>query len=492
MTVSATLSPHESKPGHVTCDAAHHPIAELTGRVLVVDDNARARQSMADVLRAAGHELTACASAVEALRLVDQHPFDVIITDLQMPGMDGLAFIRALAERQVDSQIVMVTAFASVASAVEAMRYGAFDYIEKPFDVEQLEELVARALRHGMKVGRRSSVPQPMAWEGIMVGQSAAMRLLRQRIAQAAPTDETILITAESGTGKELVARCLHAASRRASGALVSLNCPALSPQLMESELFGHERGAFTSADAPRVGRFELAEGGTILLDEISEIDPPLQAKLLRVLQERTYERVGSSETRRADVRVVATTNRNLSAEVAAGNFRQDLFYRLAVVPIEVPPLRQRLEDLPLLVRHFSAAAAARLDRPSCDLASDALELLSSYHWPGNVRELENLVTRASVLSAGRSITAGDLRPWLMESTGGPECRTVSGSAHDAIEVGMKLDEMERRLIETTLDHFAGHRAKAAQALGIGIRTLTNKLRQYGYAPRTKSFTRGM
>jgi DNA-binding NtrC family response regulator len=472
--------------------SAAQAIAELTGRIIVVDDNARARQSMADVLRAAGHEVAACASAAEALRLIEQMVFDVVITDLQMPGMDGLAFIRALAERHVESQIVMVTAFASVSSAVEAMRYGAFDYIEKPFDVEQLEELVARALRHGMKVGRRSSVPAAASWDGIMIGQSPAMQLLRQRIAQAAPTNETVLITGESGTGKELVARCLHAASRRSGRALVGLNCPALSPQLMESELFGHERGAFTSADAPRVGRFELAEGGTILLDEISEIDPQLQAKLLRVLQERTYERVGSSETRRADVRVVATTNRNLSAQVTAGRFREDLYYRLAVLPIEVPPLRSRVEDVPLLARHFAAAAASRIGRDACELADDAVALLSAYHWPGNVRELENLITRASVLSTGRAITCGDLRPWLMEPTGGSAAAEAAKSPHDAIAVGTKLDEMERRLIEATLDHFGGHRAKAAQALGIGIRTLTNKLRQYGYAPRTRSFSRDL
>jgi transcriptional regulator with GAF, ATPase, and Fis domain len=251
------------------------------------------------------------------------------------------------------------------------------------------------------------------------VGHSPAIRRLRQQIAQAAPTDETVLITGESGTGKELVARCLHAASYRASRALVGLNCPALSPALMESELFGHERGAFTSADAPRVGRFELADGGTILLDEITEIDLPLQAKLLRVLQERTYERVGSSTSRRADVRVVATTNRDLRAEVAAGRFRQDLFYRLAVVPIAVPPLRERMEDVPLLLEHFVAAAAQRLGRAACQLTADAVDLLSRYHWPGNVRELENLVTRASVLSGGGRVGADDLSMWLIDPAGG-------------------------------------------------------------------------
>jgi DNA-binding NtrC family response regulator len=292
---------------------ANSQYPDAVGRVLVVDDNPRARQSMADALVACGHEVIATSSAIEALQIAGQQPLDVIITDLQMPGMDGLALIRTLAERRTEAQVVMVTAFASVASAVEAMRYGAFDYIEKPFDVEQLEQLVARALRHGEKVGRRSSIDAPSpAWESLMVGHSAPLRLLKQRIAQAAPTDETVLITGESGTGKELVARCLHAASRRARRALVSLNCPALSPQLMESELFGHERGAFTSADAPRVGRFELAEGGTILLDEITEIELGLQAKLLRVLQERTYERVGSSETRPTDVRVSGSSGRRV------------------------------------------------------------------------------------------------------------------------------------------------------------------------------------
>ena len=464
------------------------------GRVLVVDDNARARQSMAHVLRHAGHAVQSCSSAIEALQLIERMEFDVIITDLQMPGMSGLEFIRELAEKKLEAQVVMVTAFASVASAVEAMRHGAFDYIEKPFDVDQLEQLVARALSHGDKVGKRSSVPAAgEAWQAMMIGDSPAMQRLRERIAQAAPTDETILISGESGTGKELVARCIHAASRRAGKALVSLNCPALSAQLMESELFGHERGAFTSADAPRVGRFELAEGGTILLDEITEIDPPLQAKLLRVLQERTYERVGSSETRRADVRVIATTNRDIRQEAAAGRFRQDLYYRLAVVPIDVPPLRERLADVPLLVEYFLGQAAERLQRSPCKLEPAAQDLLCHYHWPGNVRELENLVTRASVLSQGRALCAEELQAWLIEPPSDQNAadQPAGDAASDSgTPTGTKLEDLERRMIETTLDHFDGHRAKAAQALGIGIRTLSNKLRQYGYAPRTRAFAK--
>lgn len=460
------------------------------GHVLVVDDNTRARQSMADVLRAAGHEVQACASAMEALKVLDRSSFDVIITDLQMPGMNGLELIRAIEGRQLESQVVMVTAFASVSSAVEAMRQGAFDYIEKPFDAEQLETLVQRALRQAEQEGKRSSIPHTSAaWESLMIGDSRGMRTLRERIAQAAPTDETVLIIGESGTGKELVARCVHAASRRSGRALVSLNCPALSPQLMESELFGHEKGAFTSADAPRVGRFELAEGGTILLDEITEIEQTLQAKLLRVLQERTYERVGSSESKRADVRVVATTNRDIRKEVAEGRFRQDLYYRLAVVPIVVPPLRERQEDVPLLVEHFRSQAAARMQKGPCELESAALDLLCEYHWPGNVRELENLVTRACVLSGGRAVEADDLRPWLIGPDGAlPQLGETSAAR--SLVAGTKLEDMERQLIEATLERYEGHRAKAAQALGIGIRTLSNKLRQYGYAPRTRAFAK--
>jgi DNA-binding NtrC family response regulator len=321
-----------------------------------------------------------------------------------------------------------------------------------------------------------------------MIGSSDAMLDLRRTIAQVAPTSATVLILGESGVGKELVASAIHSASRRSQGPLVSLNCPALSPQLMESELFGHERGAFTSADAPRVGRFELADGGTILLDEVTEISLPLQAKLLRVLQTKSFERVGSSETRIVDVRVLASSNRNLRREVAEGHFREDLFFRLAVVPLHVPALRERREDVPLLANHFLAQVAKRLEQPVCQLDDDAIDLLIHYDWPGNVRELENLITRASVLRTGVRITADELRPWL-----------IARDARDSVSVdeagranlvGMKLDEMERRLIECTLDRFRGHRAQTAKALGIGVRTLTNKLRAYGYAPRTKSFGR--
>jgi transcriptional regulator with GAF, ATPase, and Fis domain len=319
----------------------------------------------------------------------------------------------------------------------------------------------------------------------MMIGKSPAMLALRMRIAQAAPTPETVLITGETGTGKELVARLIHAQSNRRDRPLVSLNCPSLPDHLAESELFGHERGAFTGAEGPRTGRFELADGGSLHLDEITEISLPLQAKLLRVLQEKTFERVGTSHTRSVDVRVLATTNRDLREEVAAGRFRADLYYRLAVVPLVVPPLRQRCEDVPELVEHFLARFARRTGREPCRLAEDALDLLVHYHWPGNIRELENIVTRASVLSQGAVVESDELRSWLIEADGPGQDEPASQAL-----VGLSLQEMEQKLIEATLERYQGHRARTAEALGIGLRTLSGKLRQYGYAPRAKTLAR--
>ena len=471
----------------------------VRGRVLVVDDHREARESMAEVLRQSGHEIRCAASGAEALSLLQREAFDCVVTDLKMPGMTGLELIERIEQRRCAAQVVMVTAHATVASAVEAMRHGAFDYIEKPFDAARLETLVAQAIRH-----RRLTRPTPDAElrEGtgaaagaadatpVMIGHSTAMNELRAKIARVAPASETVLITGESGTGKELVARAIHAASPRRGRPWVSLNCPALSAQLMESELFGHERGAFTGADAPRVGRFEAADGGTLLLDEVTEIGPTLQAKLLRVLQEKSFERVGSNRTLSVDVRVLATTNRDLQAEVAAGRFREDLYFRLAVVPLWVPPLRQRREDIPELVDYFLERSARRLGRPACRFEPSAIELLTQYHWPGNVRELENIATRASILHEGRPMSASELRRWLMPPGLDAAAGASAAPPTPELAVGVSLEEMERRLIEATLEHFGGHRQRTAEALGIGVRTLSGKLRQYGYAPREKSFSR--
>lgn len=463
---------------------AHPMTKQIAGRVLVVDDHAKARESVADILQHAGYAVAGCSSVVEALRILDSESFDIIITDLKMPGMTGLDLIHQLQHRPHGAQILMVTAHASVESAVDAMRHGAFDYIEKPFGVDQLEQLVARAMHHGRMLDKSAHVSATLPTALAMIGNSRPMQALRARIAQVAPTSETVLITGESGTGKELVARSVHAASLRSAAPLVSLNCPVLSAHLLESELFGHERGAFTGADQARSGRFELADNGTILLDEITEIDLSLQAKLLRVLQEKSFERVGSSTTVHVDVRVLATTNRDLLGEVSAGRFRQDLYYRLNVVPLAVPPLRERSEDVLEIAEYFLAQTAARLHKQPCELESAACELLQAYHWPGNVRELENIITRASVLNLGRSITADELRPWLIDQG------QARSSDPTAVPVGLSLHDMERKMIEATLDRFAGHRAKTAEALGIGLRTLSGKLKEYGYGPRTKEFAK--
>ncbi|HEY2762349.1 MAG TPA: sigma-54 dependent transcriptional regulator [Pirellulales bacterium] len=487
---SGSRSAVESSSGDSQGDCA-------CGRVLVVDDFAQARESIADVLRAAGHQVACAASASEALVQMEKESFDVVVTDLQMPGMTGLEFIKRLHTRPHGAQILMVTAHATVQSAVDAMRHGAFDYIEKPFDVDQLERLVARAMQHGRFLDRSRNVLHSAAM-AVMIGSGPIMRALRVRIGQVACTPETVLITGESGTGKELVARAVHGSSNRSHAPLVSLNCPVLSAQLMESELFGHERGAFTGADAPRTGRFELANHGTILLDEVSEIDLPLQAKLLRVLQEKSFERVGSSDTMRVDVRVLATSNRSLLSEISAGRFREDLYYRLAVVPLVVPPLRERREDIPELVAHFLERSAERLERDPCDLEASAMELLCEYSWPGNVRELENIVARASVLNTGRPITADELRGWLsLHNNLMPQHGSAQSSIDNDVDrsaessgASVSLDMMERKLIEATLERFSGHRAKTAEALGIGLRTLSGKLKQYGYAPRAKNLAK--
>ena len=471
MSVSSLTMPKSSTNNHLT-----------STRILVVDDHDKSRESMADILRHAGYVVDCCASAVAALPVVERQPPDAIISDLQMPGMSGLDFLRTLRKTDAGVPVVLVTAYATIASAVEAMRFGAFDYIEKPFSADQLESVILRSL----KSAEQEPVVQACPASELnvnMIGSSSAMRTLRARIAQIAPTQETVLVSGESGTGKELVARSIHAVSAHCAGALVSLNCPALSAQLMESELFGHERGAFTSAEAPRVGRFELADGGTIFLDEVTEIELPLQAKLLRVLQERSFERVGSSTTQHVDVRVLASTNRDLQQEVNKGNFREDLYYRLAVVPLHIPPLRERREDIDELVEYFVGQAAQRLKRAPQSMDSSARDLLQNYDWPGNVRELENLMTRAAVLNDTATVSADHLRPWFIHHKN-TEPSVIST---ENVPIGLSLEDMERKMIVATLDHYNGHRAKTAQALGIGVRTLSGKLRAYGYAPRAKS-----
>ena len=443
------------------------------GRIAVVDDNDILRESIEETLAREDHVVAAFADPNEALRALKAGPFDCLITDLKMPGMDGVTLLREARAAGCEAPAIVMTAFGSVDSAVAAMKLGAFDYIQKPFEADHLCMLVERAVQTASLRSENEALRRCVAdVRRDMVGDSPAMRIARVTIERVAPSANTVLIQGESGTGKELIARAIHLASPRADRPMLCLNCAALSGNLLESELFGHERGAFTGADRTRKGRFELAEGGTLLLDEVSEIPMNLQAKLLRVLQEREFERVGSSVTRRVDVRVIATTNRNLPDWVARKRFREDLYFRLSVLPIHVAPLRERREDIALLVDYFLARAAGATGRAKIRLGHGVLDLLSGYDWPGNVRELENLCERASVLVMDGVLTRDILAPWL-------GCIHRAEVVDGQLRSGHLLEDMERQLIERTLRECQGHRAKTAETLGIGVRTLGLKLKQW-------------
>ena len=446
--------------------------------ICVIDDQAMMRDSLEATLTANDHKVFAYGNAQEALTMNKQQSFDAVLTDLRMPGLDGVSVLRELRRLGIDVPVVLMTAYASVPTAVEAMKLGAFDYIQKPFNAEEIEIVIERALRERSLV--RDNEVMRREIEDLnrhreLIGQSAAMLPVLEKVQRLAQSSATVLITGESGTGKELIARAIHVASPRAGQPMLCVNCAALPAALLESELFGHEKGAFTGADRLRKGRFELADGGTLLLDEVSEIAPPLQAKLLRVLQEREFERVGSSVTRRVDVRVIATTNRDLREWAAKARFREDLFYRLSVLPIEVPPLRERREDIPLLMDHFVGQIAAREARQRPKFATDALRLLQEYSWPGNVRELQNFCERVGVLEAGREVTPTVISPLL----NGPIKAASAPAEGLQYRDGQILNDAERTLILHTLERFSGHREKTARALGIGLRTLGLKLKKW-------------
>ncbi len=429
-------------------------------RILVVDDEAILRDAIAEALRRAGHEVDAFDSGRPAMDRFARESYRLVITDLKMPGMDGMAVLEEARRLAEDVPVLIVTAHGTVEGAVAAMKKGAYDYIIKPFKLDELEVLVARALEHGQLAAEnevlRARVVEPGGQDAVW---GPATRPVYEILERAALSDATVLITGESGTGKEVAARALHRLSRRRAEPFLCVNCAALSAGLLESELFGHEKGAFTGADRMRKGRFELAHGGTLLLDEVSEIDPGLQAKLLRVLQERAFERVGSSQTRRADVRVVATTNRDLPAEAAKGRFREDLYYRLNVLPVRMPPLRDRRSEIPLLAGHF-------LERHRKRVSKGAMKRLCDYDWPGNVRELANVIERAAVLSPGEEISGETIAPWLEGGVRAPLSL-----------VGVPLEEVERRAIEENLKACGGNREKTARILGISSRTLRDKLK---------------
>ena len=444
--------------------------------ILVVDDDSYVRESTEEILRRKGYQVDTSANGKDALVLLDEADFDLILSDIKMPEMDGIELLAAAKGKYPDIHVIMMTAFGSVDNAVEAMRKGAYDYIQKgSADPTEIELVVERALKYqdSQRENKRlrSELQDKYSFNN-MIGKAHNMEQVFDLIDTVADSRATVLVTGESGTGKELVARALHYNSSRRSAPFIRLNCAALPKDLMESELFGHEKGAFTGAIKQTRGRFEMADGGTLLLDEISEIDPALQAKLLRVLQEREFERIGSTQTIKVDVRIVATTNRDLQKEVEAGNFREDLYYRLNVIEMGLPPLRERKEDIPALVQNFVAKYNEENGKRITGVADETLDALLAYDWPGNIRELENYTERAVVVARGEALAPDD---YPQRMTSGPQGRDDGG-----IHVGMTVHEMERRLIMKTLESCQGNRTEAAGMLGISTRTLRNKLHEYG------------
>ncbi len=441
--------------------------------ILIVDDEKNTREGLARALRG-DYAVAEAENGQRALEWLETHSADVVLSDLRMPGMDGMALLSRLLGREPRPVLILLTAYGNIETAVEAMKRGAYDFLAKPVNLDRLELLLKRALAERRLDAENQRLKAQLDSKygfGNIVGDSPAMQEVFETIRRVAPTRATVLIQGESGTGKELVARALHQCSPRAEGPFVPVHCAALAPTLLESELFGHERGAFTGAVERRRGRFEMADGGTLFLDEIGEIDPALQVKILRVLEERKFERVGGTETVSVDVRLVAATNRDLRKLVAEGKFREDLFYRLYVVNLTLPPLREREGDIVRLVQHYLKTLSEENGKKVAGITAEAMDALAAYSWPGNVRELRNVIERMVVLGSGDRLTVRDLPAAL---------RAGDGAAGGTSRAGRALRDAERQLIEEALRRHKGHRTKAAQDLGISRRTLHRKLNEFG------------
>lgn len=443
-------------------------VGEVT--VLVVDDEPSNLTSLKKIFERESFRVFTAENAKQALEVARSHRVQVVLTDLMMPGTNGVELLRALKEVTADTEVVLMTAYGTVETAVQAMREGAYDFVEKPLKRMNIVKTVRKAAERHSLVAENRSLRQEI--EALthreIVGQSGALRRVLDVAAQAAPSSATVLILGESGTGKELIARHIHGKSQRSDQPFVAVNCAAIPETILEAELFGHERGAFTGAVGKREGRFSRARGGTLFLDEIGELTPQVQVKLLRVLQEGEFEPIGG-EPQRADVRIVAATNRDLAAEVEAGRFREDLYYRLNVIAVTAPPLRTRREDVPLLVDHFLGVYCRKNGRARLSVAREVMNKLLEYDWPGNVRELENVVERAAVLCRSSTLTLDDL-PESVAKADAPAPATLDFS------IGTPLEEVERRMIRETLKHTSGDKRLAAQLLGISTRTIYRKI----------------
>jgi len=515
------------------------PLEQTTSkRVLVADDESNMRRVLEAILRREGYDVVTAANGLDAVSEMNRD-IRTMITDLKMPGLDGMGLLRRLQQDYPEVPVVMITAHGSVESAVEAVKLGAFDYLEKPFEQEQIRQIVAKAMKTH-ELARRDARPETPTVRGRfhLIGEAPAIRQIFAVVEKVADTPSTVLITGESGTGKELVARALHENSSRHKGPFIKINCAAIPRTLMESELFGYEKGAFTGAVGAKPGRFELAHGGTLFLDEIGEIPTEMQVKLLRVLQESEFERVGGIKTIKVDVRLVTATNRDLTREIAEETFREDLFYRLNVVPIHIPPLRDRREDIPLLVEHFISKFNERLKKQITRISDEAVARLTAYNWPGNIRELENMMERTMLFCEGPEIHARDLPPEMVPVTSdvtptaavaaasgglaaaaaaarpgqvpeadeddsgvglaastGPTTLTsipaasssaAAGSLKEAVRA--ETERVERELIVRALEETSGNVTQAARKLKISRKSLQTKMKEFGL--RDKEATR--
>jgi two-component system NtrC family response regulator len=449
-------------------------------RLLVVDDEATQREMLSGILERAGYRVDTAAGAAEALQAMERDTFDLLLTDQKMPGMDGLALLERAQSLAPDLPVVLMTAFGSVSEAVAAMKKGAADYLSKPFEREELLLVLEKALRQRRMEEELAELRGALKERyqlGNIIGTSPAMREIFSLIERIAGTDVPVLIRGESGTGKEMVARAIHSMSRRAAGPFVALNCAAVPETLLESEFFGHERGAFTGAVRSHPGRFQQASGGTLFLDEIGAMRADLQAKLLRAIQEKEVQRLGSAATLAVDVRILAATGENLEEAIRARTFREDLFYRLNVVPLHLPPLRERTEDVPLLVSQFLKEAAARFGKERPEISPEVMDRLQIHPWLGNVRELENCIERMVLLAKGPRLSVTDLPPDLRK---GPEALDGVGGAFQLPAAGVRLPELERHLIVQALRRTRGSLGPAARLLGISYKTLQYRIRKFG------------
>ena len=441
-------------------------------RILVVDDNELFRDSIVETLRRQSYETEAAKDGPSALEIIEQRHFDLVISDMKMPGMSGIELLEQIKSINPEIPFLIITAYGAIETAVDAMKKGAYDFIQKSDNlIRELELTVERALQYQSLVLENRKLKSQLKERSNFIGTGAQMDEIRALIESVAESRSTVLVTGESGTGKELIARSIHFQSRRSNGPFIKVNCAALPEGLIESELFGHEKGAFTGAIKQKKGKFEAASGGTLLLDEVGEMPLMAQAKLLRVLQEREINKVGGDDPVEVDVRVIATTNRDLHKEVQRGRFREDLFYRLNVIHIQLPPLAERKNDIPQLVQYFISRFNNENGYSVEGLEEGAMEILLNHNWPGNIRELENAIERAVVLTR-----AGLIKPSLFCFPAG----SADQEEADGIRVGLTVADMEKQLILKTLEHCNQNRTKAAEILGISIRTLRNKINEYG------------